>query len=68
MTSPAALLLETKSLLNSAVSDAKKGARFLMLDIKVFLLQSYLEDPKYMRINQNISHKHSIQNTVYTTK
>ena len=36
--SPAASLLETKLLLNSTISDASKGARFMTLDIKDFLL------------------------------
>ena len=34
--SPAASLLETKLLLNSTISDADKGARFLSLDLKDF--------------------------------
>ena len=33
-TSPAASLLETKLLLNSVISDAKDGARFLTMDLK----------------------------------
>ena len=44
--SPAASLLETKLLLNSVISDAAKGARFLTLDIKDFFLQLYLKDPE----------------------
>ena len=34
--SPAADLLETKILLNSTISDAHKGARFMGIDIKIF--------------------------------
>ena len=34
--SPAASLLETKLLLNSVISDADKGARFLSADLKDF--------------------------------
>ena len=49
--SPAASLLETKLLLNSAISDASKGARFMTLDIEDFFLQSYMERPEYMRIH-----------------
>ena len=49
--SPAASLLETKLLLDSVISDANRGARFLTLDIKDFFLQSYLKDPEYMRIH-----------------
>ena len=32
--SPAATLLETKLLLNSVISDAHNGARFMTIDIK----------------------------------
>ena len=48
--SPAASILELKLLINSVISDARKGARFLTLDIKEFFLCSTLEDPEYMRI------------------
>ena len=48
--SPAASILETKLLINSVISDAHKGARFLTLDIKDFFLCSTLESPEYMRI------------------
>ena len=48
--SPAASVLETKLILNSVISDAHKGARFLTLDIKDFFLCSALDDPEYMRI------------------
>ena len=48
--SPAASLLETKLLLNSTISDASKGARFMTLDIKDFPLQTLMERPEYMRI------------------
>ena len=34
--SPAASILESKLLINSVISDAHKGARFLTLDIKDF--------------------------------
>ena len=51
--SPAANLLDTKILLNSTISDAKRGARFMSLDIKDFFLMSPLpiEDREYMRIH-----------------
>ena len=49
--SPAASLLETKLLLNSTISDASKGARFMTLDIKDFFLQTVMERPEYMRIH-----------------
>ena len=37
--SPAASLLETKLMLNSVISDAKQGARFMSLDLKDFFSQ-----------------------------
>ena len=37
--SPAVSLLETKLLLNSTISDASKGARFMTLDIKDFFFK-----------------------------
>ena len=40
--SPAASLLETKLILNSTISDAHKGARFMSLDLKDHFLQSDL--------------------------
>ena len=49
--SPAASLIETKLLLNSTISDAQKGARFLFIDLKDHFLQSNLPVPEYMRIH-----------------
>ena len=48
--SPAANLLETKILLNSTISDANKGARFMSLDIKDHFLATPMRDPEYMRV------------------
>ena len=48
--SPAASLLETKLLLNSTISDADKGAKFLSLDLKDFFLCSTMTIPEYMKI------------------
>ena len=48
--SPAAGLLETKILLNSVISDAKKGARFFTADLKDHFLASPMERPEYMKI------------------
>ena len=48
--SPAASLIETKLLLNSVISDADKGARFMSADLKDFFLCSYMKTPEYMRI------------------
>ena len=50
--SPATNLLETKILVNSVISDAKKGARFMSLDIKDFFLQSNLPEKEYLRIHK----------------
>ena len=47
---PATSILEKKLILNSVISDAHKGARFLTLDIKDFFLYLTLEHPEYMRI------------------
>ena len=51
--SPAANLLDTKLLLNSTISDAKDGARFMTIDIKDCFLMSPLPpgERKYMRIH-----------------
>jgi hypothetical protein len=48
--SPAASMLETKLILNSTISDAHKGARFLTADLKDHFLASPMEHPEYMRI------------------
>ena len=48
--SPAASLLETKLILNSTISDASKGARFLCADLKDHFLASPMKNPEYMRI------------------
>ena len=48
--SPAASLLETKILLNSVISDAKHGARFMSTDLKDFFLASPMADAEYMKI------------------
>ena len=49
--SPVATLLETKLLLNSVISGAHKGARFMTIDIKDFFLQTFMKDAEYMRIH-----------------
>ncbi len=48
--SPATDLLETKILLNSVISDADKGARFMSADLKDHFLASPMERPEYMKI------------------
>ena len=47
--SPAADLLETKLLINSTISDARKGARFMCLDIKDHFLATPMVGTEYMR-------------------
>ena len=49
--SPAASILETKIMLNSVISDAHKGARFMGLDLKDFFLASPMARPEFMRIH-----------------
>ena len=52
--SPAANLLETKILINSIISDAAKGARFMTADVKDFFLNSPMKRAEYMKT----SYKH----------
>ena len=46
--SPVALMLETKLLINSVISDKK--ARFLTIDLKYYFLQSIMIEPEFMKI------------------
>jgi len=48
--SPAASLLDTKLMLNSTISDAKHGARFLSADLKDHFLVSPMDQPEYMKV------------------
>jgi hypothetical protein len=48
--SPAASLLETKLLINSTISDSRRGARFLSADLKDHFLASPMKHPEYMKI------------------
>ena len=43
-------LLETKILVNSVISDAKRGAKFMTMDIKELFLQLLLPEKEYMII------------------
>lgn len=68
--SPAASLLETKILLNSVISDAKKGARFMSLDLKDFFLMSPMPDAEYMKIPtkylpQDIINRYSLTEKIH---
>ena len=48
--SPAANLLETKLLVNSTISDASKGARFMSADLKDFFLATPMDGEEYMKV------------------
>ena len=48
---PAASLSEAKLLLNSTISDAHLGARFMNMDLKDFFLSTPMERSEYMRIH-----------------
>ena len=59
--SPAANIMETKLLINSVISDAKKGARFMSADLKEFFLNTPMERAEYMRV-----HYHHIPQDIRT--
>ena len=44
-------LLETKLLINSTISDADKGAKFLSADLKDYFLGSPMVKPEYMKVH-----------------
>ena len=48
--SPAANLLKTKLLINSTISDASRGARFMSADLKDFFLATPMEGDKFMKV------------------
>jgi hypothetical protein len=48
--SPAASLLESKLIINSTISDADKGARFLTADLKDHFLAAPMKNNEFMRI------------------
>ena len=48
--SPATSMLETKLLVNSTISDAKKGARFMGADIKDYFLASPMKKTEYIKV------------------
>ena len=48
--SPAANLIETKLLINSTISDAKDGSRFMSADIKDYFLATPMKQSKYMKV------------------
>ena len=48
--SPAANLLETKVLINSTISDANKGGKFMTADIKDYFLATSMKKTEYMKV------------------
>jgi hypothetical protein len=48
--SPTASLLETQLVINSTISDSRRGARFLSADLKDHFLASPMQHPEYMKI------------------
>ena len=50
--SPAAGLIETKLLINSTISDAHKGAKFMSMDLKDHFLASPMDRPEYMKMHK----------------
>ena len=48
--SPESSLLKVKLLITIVISNSKKGSRFMILDVKYFSHQSFLEEPEYMCI------------------
>ena len=67
--SPAALLVETKLLLNSTISDAHQGARFMSAGLKDFFLATKMAEPEYMRIpykyfREDVGEQYDLQSKV----
>ena len=50
--SPAASLIETKLIINSTISDASKGARFMSADLKDFFLKTPMKEPEFMKVHK----------------
>ena len=66
---PAASLLETKILINSVISHAKSGAKFMTLDIKNFYLATPMNKPENMQIPlTSIPEDINTQYKLYATK
>ena len=49
--SPAASMLEMKLLVNSTISDAQQGARFMSCELKDLFLATPMLQPEYMKIH-----------------
>ena len=68
--SPATDLLEMKLLLNSVISDAHIGVRFLSMDLKDMLLHTPMYSPEFMRVAmkyfpQDIIEKYNLDDIVH---
>ena len=74
--SPAANLMETKLLVNSTISHAKDGARFMSADIKNYFLATPMAQSEYMKVQYkhipedirkkyNLQHKLTSDNCIY---
>ena len=50
VSAPTSSILETKIFLNSVISDADDGAKFMSCDLKDFFLATIMDSPEYMRI------------------
>ena len=62
-------MLETKIIINSTISDTRRGARFMTLDIKDHFLAILMRDPEYMKvwlkyIPEDIRKRYNIMNKV----
>ena len=67
--SPAANMLETKIIINSTISNAHRGARFMSADLKDFFLATPMEGEEFMKVNykhfpNNIKKRYKIQEKV----
>jgi hypothetical protein len=71
--SPAVGLIDTKLHLNSVISDAHRGARYLTADLKDFFLQSLMQIFQYMRVHrrylpQEIIDEYSLTDDYFDSK
>ena len=67
--SPATDMLETKTLFNSIMFNARKGARFMTLDIKDYFLATPMRDPEHVWVQlkhmpEDIRKRHGMMNIV----
>ena len=67
--SPALNLMETKLLVNSIISDAKNGARFMSADIKDYFLATPMAKAEYMKVQyknipEDIRQQYNLQEKV----